>query len=813
MDRSPKGRSGHYFILGVPIIARAGRITSCSGAQITTVEFQVRLMKIQANKLFRMIARSAISFALACAVGAVAMAAAGDNTSGGGMSAVPAGVGSGVLQATPNVLPSSGVPLITNNQVGSASSPLSRGGNPANAAGLLGNIALPEADERNEFSDLVTQSLGRALPIFGFNLFRNVPSTFAPVENIPVTPDYTIGPGDELLIRAWGQLDIDYRAIVDRNGNINVPRIGQMNLAGIKYQNVTEFIKGVVSRTFRNFEISVTLGQLRSIQILVVGQARRPGSYTVSSLSTAVNAVFAAGGPSTRGSMRGIQLKRGNKTIAEIDLYSLLVFGDKSKDQQLLPGDILYFPPVGPLVGLSGSVNNPAIFELKGDTSIDQLVQWAGGFTTTATLQAASIERIADRIARTVERFPLDGAGMRKPVRDGDMVSIFSISPRFENVVTLRGNVANPLRYPYTSGMRVRDLIPEREALITPEYYLRRNQLVRPDALPNPAQARVDLRRQTEINWQYAVIERLNPNDLSTALIPFNLGRAVLEGDAGSNLLLYPGDVVTIFSKDDIRVPSENQTKLIRLEGEFANAGIYQIRSGETLRELVSRVGGVAANAYLFGSEFTRESTRLEQQRTLDETIARTEAEIQRATFGRAQGALNPDDLAAVKQQAEAQRTMLERLKQVRATGRIVLSLGEEGALKDLPDIPLEDGDRFYIPSRSSIVQVVGAVFSPGAVVFRSNKRMGDYLAEAGGPTRNADQRSVYILRADGSVLSARQTGFLTSSLEAKLLMPGDSIVVPEEFDKTSLMRNLKDIAQIFYQFGLGASAIKILRN
>ncbi len=760
-----------------------------------------------------MIARSAICFTLVCAVGPVVMAATGDNSPGGGLSAVPASVGSGLPQASPNVLPSSGVPLITNNQAGSASPPLPRRGNTPNAAGLPSSIAPLEADERNEFSELVTQSLGRTLPIFGFSLFRNVPSTFAPVENIPVTPDYTIGPGDELLIRVWGQVDIDYRAIVDRNGNIGVPRIGQMNLAGIKYQNVTEYIKGVVSRTFRNFEISVTLGQLRSIQILVVGQARRPGSYTVSSLSTAVNAIFAAGGPSTRGSMRGIQLKRGNKTIAEIDLYSLLVFGDKSRDQQLLPGDILYFPPVGPLVGLSGSVNNPGIFELKSDTSIDQLVQWAGGFTTTATLQAASIERIADRIARTVERFSLDGTGLNKPVRDGDIVSIFSISPRFENVVTLRGNVASALRYPYTSGMRVRDLIPEREALITPEYYLRRNQLVRPDALPNPAQPRVDLRRQTEINWQYATIERLNPNDLTTALIPFNLGRAVLEGDAGSNLPLYPGDVVTIFSKDDIRVPSENQTKLIRLEGEFANAGIYQIRSGETLRELVSRVGGVAGNAYLFGSEFTRESTRLEQQRTLDETITRTETELQRATLGRAQGALNPEDLAAAKQQAEAQRAMLERLKQVRATGRIVLSLGVEGVLKDLPDIPLEDGDRFYIPSRSSIVQVVGAVFSPGAVVYRSNKRMGDYLAEAGGPTRNAAQGSVYILRADGSVLSARQTGFLTSSLEAKLLMPGDSIVVPEEFDRTSLMRNLKDLAQIFYQFGLGASAIKILRN
>ena len=182
--------------------------------------------------------------------------------------------------------------------------------------------------ERNEFQLFVTQSTGRDLPIFGANLFRNVPSTFAPVENVPVTPDYVIGPGDEIQIRAWGQIDVDFNAQVNRDGTINVPKVGVINVAGIKANDLPAYLKTVFGRTFRNFQLTATLGRLRSIQVYVVGQAKRPGTYTVSSLSTLVTAVFAAGGPSSKGSMRNIQLKRGNQVVAEFDLYDLLLSGD-----------------------------------------------------------------------------------------------------------------------------------------------------------------------------------------------------------------------------------------------------------------------------------------------------------------------------------------------------------------------------------------------------------------------------------------------------------------------------------------------------
>src|SRR5947209_9634145 len=200
-------------------------------------------------------------------------------------------------------------------------------------------FAPPLRAERNEFQDFIEQSMGKRLRIFGEELFEGAPSTFAPIENIAVPANYIIGPGDELQIRAWGQIDVDYRATVDRNGMINIPRVGSISVAGVKYEDLTNHVKNALSRNFRNFEVLVTLGQLRAVQVFVVGYARRPGSYTVSSLSTLVNAIFAAGGPSLTGSMRSVQLKRNNQVVTELDLYDLLLAGDKSKDAALMPGD------------------------------------------------------------------------------------------------------------------------------------------------------------------------------------------------------------------------------------------------------------------------------------------------------------------------------------------------------------------------------------------------------------------------------------------------------------------------------------------
>jgi len=748
--------------------------------------------------------------------------------------------------------------------------------------------------ERNEFQDFVLQSTGRDLPMFGSDLFRNVPSTFAPTDEVPVNADYVVGPGDEVLVRAWGQIDVDYAANVEPNGTISLPKVGVVNVAGIKASDLPAYLKTVFGRTFRNFELTATLGRLRSIQIFVVGQARRPGTYTVSSLSTLVTAVFAAGGPSSKGTMRSIQLKRNNRIVADVDLYDLLLSGDKSKDARLLPGDVIYIAPVGQLVAITGSVNVPAVYELTQNTALFDLIRWAGGLATTAAGQKATVERIEDHKARKVEEFTLDMGGLSRAIRDGDLVTVYSIVPRFDNAVALRGNVAQPGRFPWREGMRVRDLIPDREALLSRDYWVKRNQVVglddgvarilrqqsatgtkltvedlnqprkregeldatvgdmirrsqteseaakfiEPGQISSSVQitrlqdtrkddpgkleaAKADALRlvnqikpsQREVNWDYAVVERINREDLTTSLVPFNLAKAVIDGDPEHNVLLQPGDIVTVFSKEDIRVPISRQTQYMHLEGEFNSSGVHQIVPGETLKQLVARVGGLAPNAYLFGAQFTRESTRVQQEKTLEEALNRLERDISRFNSLRAQNVTSPEDASSLKQQTDNQQALLARLRQIRPVGRIVLELPEAAQLKDLPELPLEDGDRFIVPPPPSMVSVFGSVFTESSFIYKPDKRVEDYLTQAGGPTKGADEGSMYVLRADGSVKSKRQEGFFTASLERSRLMPGDSIVVPEELDRTTITRALKDISQIFYQFGLGAAAIAVIRN
>jgi protein involved in polysaccharide export with SLBB domain len=276
----------------------------------------------------------------------------------------------------------------------------------------------------NEFQEFVASSVGRKLPIYGHNLFDHVPITLAPVDRIPVTDDYIVEPGDEILIKVWGQIDLKGKLVVDRGGEVFLPKVGTLSVAGLKYQQLPEYFRTAIGRVFRNFNLTVGLGQPRPIQVFVVGQSRRPGTYTVCSHCTIVNALLASGGPSSNGSMRRIQLKRNNSVVAEFDFYDLLLKGDKSKDARLLPGDVIYIPPTGPSIAIAGSVNMPAIYELQKGTTLGSAVEIAGGLTTTADGQNAVVERIESHNARWVEEFPLDGPGLERALNDGELVRI-----------------------------------------------------------------------------------------------------------------------------------------------------------------------------------------------------------------------------------------------------------------------------------------------------------------------------------------------------------------------------------------------------
>jgi protein involved in polysaccharide export with SLBB domain len=401
-------------------------------------------------------------------------------------------------------------------------------------------------------------------------------------------------------------------------------------------------------------------------------------------------------------------------------------------------------------------------------------------------------------------------------LRDGDILTLFEISPQFANAVTLRGNVAEPLRYPYTDGMRVRDLIPNREALITPDYYRRKNLLVLSDKT-DAADVEFGVRKLLdEVNWEYAVIERLDRATLTTRLIPFNLGRAVKEGDDQHNLVLQPGDIVTILSKNDLRVPQDRQTRLVRVEGEVAAPGIYQVEAGETLPQLLTRLGGVTPNAYLYGAEFTRESVRQQQQKNLDTVIRKLEAQLQ-SELGKQLSDANA--AAEAKDQLLAQQQQLERMKTFKSNGRVSLELPPTKlTLEAMPALPLEDGDAVHIPSRPGFVTAVGEVYNENAIIYRSGRTVGDVL-EVAGATNDAELGYAFVLRADGSVMTARDNKSLFSlrGFEEIELMPGDTVVVPAKLDRRSawakFMTGLKDWTQVLYQLGLGVAAWDTLRN
>lgn len=744
------------------------------------------------------------------------------------------------------------------------------------------NPRLPSTAERTpltEFQKIVSESTGKVLTIFGHDLFRVPPSTFAPVDNIPVTADYVIGPGDELRLQIWGQVNQRGSYFVDRSGSIALPQVGTIHVAGLRYVQLPDFLKAQLGRVYRNFDLNVNLGQLRSIQVFVVGKAKQPGSYTLGSLSTLLNALFASGGPQPLGSLRDIQVRRNGATITHFDLYDLLLHGDTTKDVPLASGDVIFIPDVGPQVAVLGSVRSPGIYELRGDIAFSQLVGLAGGETNVAAGTKARVERIRDHSERNVIDVDL-AASSAPPVQDGDVVIVNPIVDRFKDAVTLRGNVANPGRYAWHEGMHIADLIPSREALVTRDYYRRRNSLGQLDLEYTPpptaqqtqpatrtsgttpatepgtpagrGSERQPLRDETgtstgslsssgggtsagaaltastgtfppkndvvlnapDIDWDYAVIERQNAETLTTSLLSFNLGKLVLNQDSSQNLELLSGDVVTIFSKADIRVPSARQTKFVRLEGEFAAAGIYSVEPGETLQHLLTRAGGFSPDAYLFASEFTRDSVKRLQRQRLLEYVDSLESEIAAQTSLAVSAALTDRDAAAAQASAVESRAALTRLRQAQPSGRIVLQLQPNSrGVAQVPDLELEDGDRFVVPKVSITVNVVGQVYSPNAFVFEPFRKVRDYLRLAGGPDRQSDIKRAFILRADGSVISHQYaTSRHFGDFDHLPVLPGDTLVVPPKITRGSALRDLANIGSILQGFGIAAAAIQVLR-
>ena len=731
---------------------------------------------------------------------------------------------------------------------------------------------------KSDFELFAEDAAGHPLQVYGRQLFDEVPTTFAPMDSVPVPADYVLGPGDELQIRVWGKIDLESRVMVDRNGQISLPKVGTLTVAGLRYDKLESFIRNAIGNLYKDFELSVSLGQLRSIQIFVLGSSRRPGVYTVSSLSTLVNALFASGGPSATGSMRHIQLRRGERPISDLDIYDLLRKGDKSHDVQLLPGDVIYIPPVGPQIAMVANVNEPGIYELKGETTLASAIESAGGLTNLAGLDRVLLERVENHRRHHVDEFALDATGQQRLLKDGDLVAIFEVSPRFENAVMIRGNVAIPGRYSWHEGMRISDLIPSREFLITPEHWNTQNHRAdqshsetnhfedQPVSAPDPLNSAMnhpaDLSRSdisqlatlsrsnpsrfadflssrrsgrdpshidimsdiavtdSEINWDYAAIERLDDYDLSTHVIAFNLGNALDHPASDDNQSLKPGDVVTIFSRRDIPLPIEKHASFVRIAGEVNVPGVYRVGRGESLRSLVEHAGGLTPHSYLYASQLTRVSTRQIEEEQLKASIDRMQQDLAsrlaNGTATTSETILAPQAAAQLGMEQEtqlrAEQKLISQLSNTRPTGRIVFGLKPgDKSVNDIPDLPLEDGDTFYVPPVPGTVQVTGEVYNPNAFRYQAKKPLSSYLKDSGGPMRTADVGRVFLIRADGTVISKQSHNrYWSGDFERIVLMPGDAIVVPPKLKSPGgFMAQLPFITQILSQSALIAAVTR----
>lgn len=689
-------------------------------------------------------------------------------------------------------------------------------------------------DAPSQFQKFVQEATGTLLPNFGSQLF-DAPQNYVPDAGLATPANYVLGPGDEVRVQVWGAMDFSAALTVDREGHIVLPKVGTLQLAGVTAANLEPVLKSHLGKVFTNFGLSAALGKLRSVQVYVVGQARQPGTYAVSSLSTLVNVLFASGGPNSNGSMRAIELQRAGKVVTRLDLYSFIAKGDKSADMAVLPGDVIFIPPASRRVAVTGAYDQAAIYELADKvTTVGDILALGGGASPVASTRKALLERVfSEKMPpRQVIDLALDAKGLNEPLVSGDILTLLPVNPAFSNAVTLQGVVAEPLRFRWFEGMRVLDLIPDRDALITSAYYRRKNQLTQNKKVEAIAQGtlakgaddqHIEARvRNTvdEINWDYAVVERSGKDKLSIELIPFNLGKAVIQRDPAQNIALQPGDIVTVLSQKDLAVPQEKQSRLVRVEGEVAVPGIYQAIAGETLPQLIKRIGGFTSQAYVFGTEFNRESVRVRQQENLGAVIRRLETQLQ----GEVQSAVatSGQDVAAaaalMQQQQRQLQSQITRLKSLKSNGRLTLELEPSAqSLAELPALPLEDGDRIYVPSAPGYVAAMGAVNNENAMIYKPGRTVGD-VVRAAGTTEDAETDSLFVLRADGSVVSKKDRGgFFGGGFDSLAIMPGDTLVVPAKLDRESgyafTMRALKDWTQIVANLGLGAAAIKTLRD
>jgi len=704
-------------------------------------------------------------------------------------------------------------------------------------------------------------TLAESLEQYGYTIFDSSTKTSSKLA-VP-SDDYLVGPGDKLRIRIWGKdIDGSYTVAVSREGTIDVPQIGILPIAGTPFGKLEEIIRREAEKYVQGIHISVSLAQLRSIEIYVVGEVNRPGLHLVPPFSTVIGGLIAGDGVKKSGSLRTIGLFRGGKLFKGVDLYALLLHGSRDGDVNLQDGDVIFVPRLGPTAAIAGATSQPAIYELTTETSVADLLELAGGALPQSSADRLYLRRFDNNqhfVVLDIDRRASKSDLATIAIRNGDLLELEYLETLWPEVVRLEGNVWFPDVFNYRPDLKLSDILTD-VSLLKPNSITEFGLVYRYD----PQTTRYTVERfplSDVLNKQYdadlypydkiAILSRddygikepvkivgsvwrpddyvftpgLTLGDLLGLAGGFkfdadpqriDLSRQVikdgevttshlsLHADTDGSFQLQPYDYIYVR-----KVRDAASFKSVTITGEVKFPGDYRIKDGERLSDLIERAGGFTDKAYFYGAYFVSSKAQEIQQTSIDRMVDDLEIRVQNVLAEQAQVLAASQDEKLISAQQSALQNLVSRLRQVKATGRMSITLGPLATLKDTAfDFELQEGDSLHIPQRPNFVSVVGSVYSPNSFMFEKTMKLGDYLDKAGGPSKTADKDAIYLFKANGEILASAATKGLFNNFYNLVLMPGDTIVVPEDLDRVPAMAVIRDIADIVFKIATTAGII-----
>ncbi len=640
--------------------------------------------------------------------------------------------------------------------------------------------------------NLIQQKI-TASTVFGSELFNNPTPIFEPNLRIPTPKNYTLGPDDELVIDVFGYQEANYHLTVSPEGSINIPFIGIVPVVGLTVEQATRRIKdkmihsGYASMSNEQTQLQVSVGKIRSIKVTVIGDAKKPGSYNISSLSTLFNALYAAGGPTDKGSFRQIELIRNNKVITKLDAYDFLLKGDQTNNVRLTDQDVIRIPPAKVQVSLLGEIKREGIFEMLPSDNLQNIIDFSGGFTNEAYTASIQIKQVTDK-ERRIRDVVKDHFNNYLPAK-GDSILVGKILNRYDNRITISGAVYRPGTYELEKGVTLGKLINKADGL-KEDAFKDRGVIVRTNdsdltkkIIPFDVQAIVT-KKVTDIPLQkndeviigeaeaykekytltlegevkkpgiFPYFQGITLNDLlflaegvtdAAAINNIEIARRVKSDDdlkknematiidvsaqkdlklIGKEIELQPWDVVSVRKKKDYR-----EQISVKVEGEVKYPGNYILASkDERVSDLLKRAGGLSEEAFVEAANLIRVNTSIQKEdnNKADEKVKKIQQDLKDTSSSLAESFTKP-------------------------TIKVGLNLNKILSNPNgIDDILLQEGDVLSIPKQKNEIKVNGEVMVPSEVVFKEGASLNYYIDKAGGFTDNARERKVYVLYPNG---------------------------------------------------------------